>query len=91
MTRPNGSSDATSDSQARFRAWWARGRLLLLVICVGMACSLVSVLTFSNVYYTNFVAPSEIFCTQYKQRWYNYIGAASSLAAATIALLYVAI
>lgn len=89
LTRPNGTLGPTS--QALFRVWWARGRVLLVVICVGMVCSLVSVLVFSNTFCTNFVAPRDVFCSEYKQRWLTYIGAASSLAAATVALLYIAI
>ena len=91
MTRPNGSKDATDSSKKMFATWWQRGRALLFCICCGMTASLVAVLTFSNVYYTNFVTPSELFCSQYRQRWFNYIGAASSLVCATLSLLYVAI
>ena len=91
MARPEGGRGAPQASRDMFRAWWRRGRFLLLFICCGMVASLVSVLTFSNVVYTNFLAPRSLFCSGYTQRWLNYIGAATSLAGLSLALLFVAV
>jgi hypothetical protein len=91
MTRPNGDKDASEDSKKLFVNWWPRGRVLLFFICCGMVASLVSVLIFSNVFYTNFISPASIFCSGYLQRWYNYIGAATSLAALSLTLLFIAV
>ena len=40
---------------------------------MGMLTSLISVCTFSNVIYTNFIGPPNMFCTYYRQRWVNYV------------------
>ena len=91
MTRPNGGKDASLTSKELFKNWWPRGRVLLFFICCGMMASLVSVLTFSNVFYTNFISPASMFCVGYTQRWYNYIGTASSLAILSLLLLFIAV
>ena len=56
-----------------------------------MVASLVAVLTFSNVFYTNFISPSSMFCSSYTQRWYNYIGAVTSMTVLALTLLFIAV
>lgn len=73
MTRPNADKSSDAASKDAFKAWWRRGRVLLIFICIGMLASLVSVCTFSNVIYTNFIGPPNLFCANYRQRWSNYV------------------